>query len=89
VIKLRRFSRASRGSPKPWLESGDLMTVQRRCPNMNHGRRNPPVGFCPDCGEAVNREIPVQSCSEENHAKQRRARSYYCVHCGEQLIQSR
>jgi hypothetical protein len=27
--------------------------AQRPCPNMNHGRRNPPVAFSPECGEVV------------------------------------
>ena len=63
--------------------------AQRLCPNRNHGRQNPPVAFCPECGEVVNVEIPRRSCSEESHAKQRRGRSRYCVDCGEQLVHER
>jgi rRNA maturation protein Nop10 len=63
--------------------------AQRLCPNMNHGRPNAPVAFCPECGEVVNPGIPSTSCSEERHAKQRRGGSHYCVDCGEQLIRER
>ena len=63
--------------------------AQRLCTNMNHRRRDSPVAFCPDCGEVVNPGIPPKSCSEESHAKRRRARNYHCVDCGEQLIRDR
>jgi len=61
----------------------------RKCPNFNHGRMNAPVRFCSMCGEVVNQDIPTKSCTKEEHAKSRRERIKYCVHCGEQLIQSR
>ena len=57
------------------------------CPNYNHDRENVPVRFCPECGEVVNRGIPIRKCNEEEHAISRRERDKYCVHCGEQLIQ--
>jgi len=60
--------------------------AQHLCPNVNHGRPNAPVAFCPECGEVVNPGIPPRSCSEEGHAKKRRERHPYCVDCGEQLI---
>jgi rRNA maturation protein Nop10 len=47
------------------------------------------VRFCPNCGEIVNGKIPARRCSEEEHAKRRRARYTYCVDCGERLIQGR
>jgi hypothetical protein len=64
------------------------MIMQRnKCPNLNHGRADAPVRFCPLCGEVVNEDIPIRKCSEGAHAKRRRERNKYCVHCGEQLIQ--
>jgi len=60
--------------------------ARRLCDNMNHRRRDSPVAFCPDCGEVVNIEIPPKRCSDDSHAKKRRAIRRYCVDCGEQLI---
>ena len=66
------------------------MVMQRKkCPNFNHGRSNAPVRFCPMCGEVVNEDIPIGKCNEDEHAKRRRERMKFCVHCGEQLIQGR
>jgi rRNA maturation protein Nop10 len=56
------------------------------CPNRNHSRSNAPVRCCPQCGEAVNGNIPPKECSEELHAKRRRERNKFCVDCGTQLI---
>ena len=64
-----------------------IMRVDR-CQNYNHGRSNPPVGFCPMCGEVVNSNIPKKICSEEKHGESRRKRNKFCVDCGEQLIQN-
>ena len=66
-----------------------MITPGNRCPNLNHGCTNAPVGFCPLCGEVVNRDIPVRRCKEEEHAKKRREGNKYCVNCGELLIQER
>ncbi len=57
------------------------------CPNMNHGRMNPPVRFCPTCAGTVNARIPIPVCSEEKHATRRRQRSNYCSDCGARLMQ--
>jgi rRNA maturation protein Nop10 len=65
------------------------MARRERCWNDNHGRATVTVRFCPNCGEIVNRKIPARTCSEENHAKRRRARDSYCLDCGERLIQER
>jgi len=63
------------------------MTRQlNRCPNFNHRRANAPVRFCPLCGAVVNEAILMRECSEEIS---RRGGTNYCVHCGEQLIQTR
>ncbi len=64
-----------------------MITRTNYCPNLNHGRRNAPVRFCPMCGEVVNENIPIKKCTEEEHAKSRRERNKYCLDCGEQLIQ--
>jgi len=63
-----------------------MVRGQDRCPNLNHGRPNAPVRFCPKCGEVVNEDIPARKCEEGVHAKKRRERNKYCIDCGEQLI---
>ena len=59
-----------------------------QCPNFNHNRTNPPVGFCPSCGLVVNARIAAKQCSEQSHARARMHRTTYCVDCGERLINS-
>lgn len=59
-----------------------------RCPNFNHSRTNAPVRYCPICGEVVNDRIPDKMCVQTEHAKSRRDRNKFCVHCGEQVIQA-
>lgn len=59
------------------------------CDNMNHRRRDAPVGHCPQCGGVVNESVRAESCSEIQHASARRTHTAYCVHCGTQLIFSR
>lgn len=56
------------------------------CDNLNHRRRDAPVGHCPQCGLVVNAQRPAKTCSEIAHAAARRDRAAYCVDCGEQLI---
>jgi hypothetical protein len=58
------------------------------CPNFNHNRTNPPVGFCPSCGSVVNDTIATKQCSDQAHADSRMRRTRFCVDCGEQLIAS-
>ncbi len=65
------------------------MAQRERCTNDNHGRPTVTVRFCPDCGEIVNGKIPIGTCSEEQHAKRRRARYAYCMDCGIGLSQAR
>ena len=64
-----------------------MITQENMCPNYNHDRENAPVRFCPECGEVVNKDIPIRKCNKEEHAKSRRERDKYCVNCGKQLIQ--
>ena len=66
------------------------MILQRdKCPNFNHGRPNVPVRFCPQCGEVVNKDIPIQQCNKGKHVPTPGERNTYCVDCGEQLRQER
>ena len=59
-----------------------------QCPNFNHNRTNPPVGFCPSCGVVVNDKMAAKDCNEQSHASARMKRTRYCVDCGERLIKS-
>ncbi len=63
-----------------------MIRQRTSCPNLNHKRSDAPVRFCPMCGEVVNKNIPARKCTEEEHARSRRERNKYCLHCGEQLI---
>ena len=65
------------------------MVRRERCLNDNHRRSIVTVRFCPQCGEIVNGKIPIGTCSEEQHAKRRRARYAYCTDCGRGLFQAR
>lgn len=62
---------------------------QARCGNDNHGRAVVTVRFCANCGVVVNERIHAVRCPEAVHGPMRRSQSTYCVHCGEQLVQSR
>ena len=65
------------------------MTIARRlnpCDNMNHRRRDSPVGHCPQCGGVVNAQVIAERCSEEKHSTARRRQSIFCVDCGTQLV---
>lgn len=53
-----------------------------RCPNFNHGRRDPPVRACPMCGGIVNTLIPVKRCTDAEHADKRKSGDAFCVDCG-------
>lgn len=56
------------------------------CDNMNHRRRDAPVGHCPQCGGVVNARVKSPSCSESKHAAARRRQSIFCVDCGTRLV---
>ena len=61
------------------------MTAPIRCPNLNHGRADPPVRACPMCGAIVNSRVLAKACSDGRHALLRRERNAYCVDCGKRL----
>jgi hypothetical protein len=60
------------------------MKPVNRCTNMNHGRMNAPIKFCPVCGEVVNREASAR-CDSGKHADMRRQRLVFCHDCGKKL----
>jgi hypothetical protein len=55
------------------------------CANDNHGRAVVTVRFCPTCGVLVNGRIHSSGCSVQTHARMRRSRSAFCMHCGERF----
>jgi hypothetical protein len=63
--------------------------LRAHCANDNHGRSVVTVRFCPTCGGLLNGKILARGCSEETHARMRRAQSAYCVHCGVHFAQGR
>ncbi len=63
------------------------MGPAQQCENYNHGRSNAPVRCCPSCGGIVNQNLAIKKCAQDEHSKKRRARSTFCVDCGEQLIE--
>lgn len=63
-----------------------VLNRARACENMNHRRRDAPVGHCPACGGVVNAQLVVAVCSESKHASARRRQSTFCVDCGGQLV---
>ncbi|HEX4925408.1 MAG TPA: hypothetical protein VFV50_15045 [Bdellovibrionales bacterium] len=54
------------------------------CPNMNHGRLNVPIRYCPKCGEIVNRSASSR-CDQARHAMLLKERQTYCTDCGKKL----
>jgi ribosomal protein L34E len=55
------------------------------CKNLNHGRKDAPVRFCPSCGGIVNDMVKALRCTTVRHDVQRRSQSAFCVDCGERL----
>lgn len=56
------------------------------CRNMNHGKPNPPVCFCPNCGEKFKTfVVAAQNCSDEKHRERRKSRCTFCFDCGKKL----
>lgn len=66
-----------------------MSTKVTDCPNLNHRNPHVPVRFCSNCGEVVNGDLPIKRCGEQEHARRRRERETFCVHCGERLIEPR
>ncbi len=63
-----------------------MMKPRSRCVNLNHGRTNVSIRYCPMCGEIVNEDISAGACSEDKHAAGRRRGSAFCMDCGKKLI---
>jgi len=59
------------------------------CENMNHRRRDAPVGHCPQCGGVVNAGLRTTLCDDSKHAVARRQGRTFCVDCGTRLITAR
>jgi hypothetical protein len=56
------------------------------CDNLNHRRADAPVAYCPQCGRCVNATARrPHTCDNATHAKARRERDAWCVHCGVSL----
>ncbi len=55
-----------------------------QCRNLNHGRMNVPISFCPDCGQRFK---PSNSapCGSQHHADYRKQRFTFCMDCGIKL----
>jgi hypothetical protein len=66
--------------------ASDFRRAAVACDNMNHRRSLAPVAHCPQCGGVVNAQVRRLDCTEDSHAKARRERSVFCVHCGVRLI---
>jgi uncharacterized protein with PIN domain len=62
------------------------MHTQKRntCKNMNHGKLNPPVKFCPTCGDKF-KSTSSEKCDEEKHKALRKDRNFFCHYCGKNL----
>jgi hypothetical protein len=57
-----------------------------RCPNMNHGKLNPSVSFCPSCGKKLNSQTATKNqCDHEKHKARRKDRNLFCFDCGTEL----
>lgn len=55
------------------------------CSNLNHGRSDAPVRFCPQCGTVVNARVIPRRCSQDSHDRSRRNQNFFCVDCGDTL----
>lgn len=51
---------------------------------MNHGKTNPPVNYCPNCGEKF-KTSNTSRCNDEQHRARRKERSQFCHDCGLEL----
>lgn len=60
------------------------MRDKKQCPNMNHGRMNPPINCCPSCGEKF-KSTAIRACDEAKHKERRKQRDSFCCDCGKSL----
>lgn len=58
--------------------------ASKQCRNLNHGRMNVPINYCPECGMRFVSKS-VAPCSVEHHAGYRRQRFKFCLDCGIKL----
>ena len=62
------------------------MAAKPTCRNYNHGKQNPPVAFCPSCGDKFSSHVKAQkTCDAHTHAFDRKNRSLFCSNCGKDL----
>lgn len=54
------------------------------CRNLNHGRMNVAINFCPECGERFDSRAKA-SCSTQKHGDFRKQRFAFCMDCGAKL----
>lgn len=54
------------------------------CKNLNHGRSNTTINFCPECG---GKFAPQKSlmCGSDKHTGYRKQRFNFCIDCGGNL----
>ena len=58
---------------------------KENCRNYNHGRTNPPVAYCPNCGLKFNFLGAKLICNEQKHRDDRKNRHIFCTDCGKNL----
>ncbi|QDK44216.1 hypothetical protein DOM22_03125 [Bdellovibrio sp. ZAP7] len=61
-----------------------MSQVKKNCRNMNHGKSNPPVSYCPNCGEKFKAGA-IRSCDRSKHLERRKQGSLFCCDCGKDL----
>ncbi len=62
-----------------------MLTNAKPCANLNHGRSDARVRFCPNCGETVNAKVQPLRCASTRHDVQRQGGASFCVDCGQRL----
>jgi len=55
-----------------------------QCRNLNHGRMNVPISFCPDCGQRF-KQSSAPPCGSQHHGDYRKQRFAFCIDCGVKL----
>lgn len=54
------------------------------CRNLNHGRSNISINYCPECGERFDNQ-KVMVCGSQKHTGYRKQRFNFCIDCGNKL----
>jgi hypothetical protein len=55
------------------------------CRNMNHGRSNTSINFCPECGGKFTSQKSM-ACGAQKHMGYRKQRFNFCIDCGGSLV---